>query len=206
VPNINIRIEAIRAIPVTSPLQKVGEVWIRRLLVKVRLGTRADTLDAVLDTGAPLSILSKDLWETCDQSGDISWVQYPPSESIPKGTSVSLMGGLYPYRLGLIEVTPIDNEGKQLLKREVLVQCLEANIHPTANARPVINLAIMGLTHGICDRRYLVVNSSPLNEAGTAWLQDERPVEPSLPRVVGSIAGYHYYDRHSRRCDCETSH
>ena len=205
-PSISIRFEAIRPIPLAAPLHAIGDIWVRRLIVSLWIGTRTRRLDAVLDTGAPLSILSKDIWESCERSSDFTWVQYPPPEPIPKGISVNLMGCVYPYRLGLIAVTPFDDYGKRLQVRQVLVQCLEDNIHPSPNVRSAVNLAIMGLTHGICDRRYLVVNSSPLNEAGTAWLQDERPVEPSTPRVVGSIAGYHYYDRHSRRCDCETAH
>lgn len=135
---------------------------------------------AVLDTGAPISIFSKVAWQPFASRGQIRWVSYPPAAfEVTALRTIGLLGHRYPFRLGTIPVALRDpgRGSGRLGSVDVLAQFLED--YPETPTLPSLKYPIvLGLRHGVLERRYLVFGTNRRTDGPEAWVQDERPDYP----------------------------
>ncbi len=77
----------------------------RRLFLWVKLGDEFAQRHAILDTGSPYTILSKQVWSVLHRRGSVRWVAHAPEisrrDKLPRAV---VAGGSYPFRLGRIAV------------------------------------------------------------------------------------------------------
>jgi hypothetical protein len=127
----------------------------------------------VIDTGAPLCVISRKVWNQPAVADHIEWLAYPPgapSGNLPK---LHITGRTYPFRLGRLPMEVFDLSGVSLPEVPVVAQLLEDV--PASNRPPLRVELVLGLTHGVLDERYLVVRPAADPGRREAWLQEERP-------------------------------
>ncbi len=104
----------------TLPASVGGTIYLpqRRVRAWVRLGREILPREAVVDTGAPASIFSQQVWRTFHANSDIVWIAHPPAEAgrdvLPR---IEVHGGNYPFRLGRIRLVVVDLDKNQLAPR-----------------------------------------------------------------------------------------
>lgn len=134
-----------------------------------------DPLPALLDTGAPLTIFSKAVWNPASTRGAIRWLQYDPARSTTPDQlpTTPILGVRYPYRLGVTPVVlrePAPDSGR-LAPVDVTAYFVE-DYPPTAAAPALKYPIILGLGLGVLADRFLVCGPGGGAEA---WVQDGRP-------------------------------
>jgi hypothetical protein len=116
---------------------------------------------AVIDTGAPASILPSRVWSDLDRRGDISWI----SSANPVGgpPHITVFGGRYPFRLGRIRLEIVNVGTGQLAPRDMTAICTDdPQIAPPHLQLPLI-LGLADVMHG----RTLTVEASA---DGQQWM------------------------------------
>lgn len=118
-----------------------------RLRIWVRLGRAYAARQAIVDTGAPACIFSKQVWDAFHARNDIVWVAHPPTDTdrtaLPR---VDVHGGNYPFRLGRIRLEPVNLTEGQLAPRDVLVICTEDEpVEPENDPPELPRLLLVGL-------------------------------------------------------------
>lgn len=159
---------------VHSPL----EVTTTRLGAWVRVGKDHVLRRAIIDTGAPLTIVSKSLWALPDIHEQVEWLLFRPGATSLALPTLTLSGQMYPYRVGRLPLQPYDANGASLPPVTMTAQFLEDS--PLSNRSSSSVEIILGLIHSILDNHYLVVKSSSGDGKHEAWLTDDRPVSPLL--------------------------
>lgn len=129
-----------------------------RLRVWVKVGAEYTRRQAVLDTGSPTCIFSKQVWVPLHDRGEIEWLSHPPSADIsfallPRTT---FLFGTYPFRLGRVLLQPVDLESGSLNPLPLLVQCTEDEDDALA---PLPRIFILGLA-GLLNGRTLTLSAS----------------------------------------------
>ncbi len=137
-----------------------------RLRVWARLGGEFAQRQAILDTGAPLCILSKQVWAPLHDRGSIEWLCHPPGpdagESLPR---IAVLHGIYPFRLGRLPVQLVDLGTGLLPPTTAMVQCTEDERPDAPGARPLPHLLILGMA-GLLNGRKLTLTAS---RDGPVW-------------------------------------
>ena len=122
---------------------------------------------ALIDTGAPLTVIPETVWKS--HADTIEWVGCPPGDEPPAWLrSVNgLGGGLFRCDLALVQVSFFDDELRCLSPRSIYAKCAH-----DAGALPVTLIGLGGLAF---ENRRLEIDYS----AGQAWLSEaEAPTSP----------------------------
>jgi hypothetical protein len=135
-----------------------------RLRLWVRVGGEYAQRQAVLDTGAPLTIFSKQVWAPLHARGAIEWISPAPAAGQPLSRT-TVLHGTYPIRLGRIQVQPVDLATGALRATRILVQCTEDERQQPNDPEPLPRLLIFGMAELLIGRK-LTVEVSP---DGTVW-------------------------------------
>lgn len=136
----------------------------RRIRGWVRLGRAVALRQAVFDTGAPVSMLSRAVWTELHARQLIDWASHPPGrgplEPLP---TMKVMGRVLPYRVGRIAVhlVDLDARGRELSGKPTTVLCTEDDPPTPGPYRIVIGLA------GALNGRSLLIQVS---EDGERWV------------------------------------
>ena len=121
-------------------------------------------LPAILDTGAPLSIFPFMIWNVF--ADRIRWLGQPP---VAAPRRVSILGGLFGYRLGRVRVGAVDPERRWLAPATLTALFLD----DTAGAPREV---VFGLRNRLLDRRRLrhepEPGADPEEMPGRWWLED----------------------------------
>jgi hypothetical protein len=138
-----------------------------RLFLWVKLGDEYSHRQAVLDTGAPFTILPKQVWAILHRRGSITWVAHTPGTA-PRGSLpiVVVGGSRYPFRLGRVAVQVTKLDGSELRPVPVLAQCLEDEQLTPSDPVPLRARPILGLAGGLLHGRQLLVEA---DAAGQHW-------------------------------------
>lgn len=105
-----------------------------RLEIEVLL-PNALTCTAVIDTGAPCTIISKSIWSIPGVQTLIDWLLFRPGAATPLSLpDLRVAGRQFQYRVGNISLQPIDKDGTTLPPR--LLRC--ANFWKMTFNRPSI--------------------------------------------------------------------
>lgn len=121
---------------------------------------------AVIDTGAPASILPRRVWSRLDSRGDIAWI----SSANPVGgpPHITVFGGSYPFRLGRVRLEIVNLGTGQLVLRDVTAICTDdPPITPPHLQLPLL-LGLADVMHG----RTLTVEVSADGQQWTASLSE----------------------------------
>jgi hypothetical protein len=139
-----------------------------RLEVRVQLpGSIIRT--AIIDTGAPFTIMSKSLWSLSEILDQIEWLLFRPGEMSTLSLPDLRVGGKqYLYRVGCISLTPCDVNGSSLPAIATTCKFLEDD--PQSPLSPQF---IIGLTKSLINDRYLIVKPSTISGLEQAWITDE---------------------------------
>lgn len=137
-------------VTISDPSGKVIYVPQYRLRVWVKVGAEYTRRQAVLDTGSPTCILSKQVWAPLHDRGEIEWLCHPPSAAISFASlpRTTLLLGTYPFRLGRVFIQPVDLETGSLSPLPLLVQCTEDEDDALAPLPRVFVLGLAGLLNG----------------------------------------------------------
>lgn len=156
------------AIPLQSGVILLPQ-W--RIRAWIRLGGEIPLRQAIVDTGAPVTVLSKSVWEPFHKKGVIRWVTRAPGSRGPTQTlsRVAVHGSRFPFHLGRISVQFAELSRPNALRPvEVLAQCLEDLPSATAAQTSVRRLLILGLAGGVFPTRELSVRFNSVGEPVTA--------------------------------------
>jgi hypothetical protein len=128
-----------------------------RVRAWVRLGGGLTNWVSLVDTGAPVSLVSKGVWEQLRRQGRIEWVSHAPGVQDDPGRMprVSVLGARYPYRLGRIDVELTDLGAIDLPAVRVLAQFIEDG--PATGGR-LPDVIVLGLGFGAFAGRSLVID------------------------------------------------
>ncbi|QJW96864.1 hypothetical protein [Frigoriglobus tundricola] len=126
-----------------------------------------------MDTGAPASIFSRQVWKAFHTRGDIVWIAHPPTEAsrevLPR---IDVHGGNYPFRLGRIRLVVVDLDKNQLAPRDVLVICTEDEpVDAEADPPELPRLLLIGLAD-VMNGRSLLLQVSADGQQWTAPLSE----------------------------------
>jgi hypothetical protein len=168
-----------------------------RLYTYLLLGRDPQLREAILDTGAPVSLFPIGTWEDIIEMG----VKCDAGEIIPdhqtsqldKLPLYSVAGCTYRARYAWLDVTAIDSADRvtRLAPSRVFAALFAARVKAKSDPEPRddrdgIRQIIMGLGGGILDGRYLVFSPHPDENRRRAWLQDEQPVDPTISTSISS--------------------
>ncbi|HEV3385823.1 MAG TPA: hypothetical protein VG097_13485 [Gemmata sp.] len=152
------------------------EIAKTRLQMRVLLANHPKPLNAIIDTGTPYSIVSKQLWDSPGIHDQIEWLLFPPGVKTLALPTLTLGGKVYPYRLGRLRMQPCDVSGEAWNAVSPTCQLLEDEQLP--NQPSFTPQILIGLTDSLLDQLYLVVKPSSFDGRHEAWLTDERPGHP----------------------------
>jgi len=149
-----------------------------RLEMQVRVIGFPTPLECWIDTGSPLTLVSKKVWNHETVLPRIEWILFPPGATTLRLPELTLAGRSYVYRLGRLSMEAFDSTGATLPAVPVTAQFLEDEDQPN---RPALKPALLvGLLNGIIEGRYLVIKPDSLKRE--AWLTDVRPApSPASP-------------------------
>lgn len=177
-PRVRLDVRRITAHPPQSYIERDGSVHALRLYqltTRIEIGRisqrgmpdqRTTVLDAVVDTGAPLSSFPRNIWSIFEQQ--IEWLELHDAGTSPVGPFVSIAGHRYPFRLGRIVVTVADFEGRRLTPAPILALFLDEP--PGVRPPPVL----LGLSRGILEGRRMWLGPSLDEHAGQNWWLEDR--------------------------------
>jgi hypothetical protein len=139
-----------------------------RLEVRVQLPSSI-IRTAIIDTGAPCSIMSKSLWSLSDVLDQIEWLLFRPGVATPLSLPDLRVGGKqYHYRVGCISLKPCEASGASLPAITTTCKFLEDDPQSPLNPQFII-----GLTKSVFNDRYLIVKPSTISGEEQAWITDE---------------------------------
>jgi hypothetical protein len=165
VPHVSLIVQHYADIAVPTPS---GPIYLpqRRICAFAYFGGERVMRQAVVDTGAPASILPWRLWSRLDARGDIAWISStPPAGGLPR---ITVFGGSYPFRLGRIRLEIVNVGAGQLAPRDGAVICTDdPQITPPHLQLPLI-LGLADVMHG----RTLTVEASADGQQWTAGLSE----------------------------------
>lgn len=118
--------------------------------------TEARRPEAILDTGAPLSIFPHVVWATFEDA--IQWLVQPPAAA----RRVTVLGGTWSCRLGRFRVGVVDEDGRTL--PPVMVNAFFLEPDPNAPSE-----AVVGLRSRLLDNRRLRQEDAPSGGLDQAW-------------------------------------
>lgn len=95
-----------------------------QIFVWVKLGGEYAARQAVLDTGAPCTVLSKHIWTELDRRNAVAWLAHPPGRDAELPV-LRIAGGRYGFRFGRIDIRVSSLGGDELRPVPVLVQRVE---------------------------------------------------------------------------------
>jgi len=121
---------------------------------------------AVIDTGAPASILPWRVWSDLDKRGDIAWI----TSTSPVGgpPHITVFGGSYPFRLGRIRLEVVNVGTGQLASRDVTAICTDDPQTAPPHLQLPLILGLADVMHG----RTLTVEASADGQQWTATLSE----------------------------------
>lgn len=122
-------------------------------------------IDAVLDTGAPLTILGFTHWSRF--ADELRWLAQPPTAS-GEPRRLVVAGGRWTYRLAQARFGATDGQRRWLPAVWSPVLCLDAN--PATD-----NLALLGLRTPLLERRRLRHSGNTPDDLPIWWLEDDTP-------------------------------
>lgn len=122
-------------------------------------------IDAVVDTGAPISTLGYGRWSRF--AADIRRLDQPPTAT-GQPRRLSLLDGRWTYRLARVRLGATDDQKRWLPAAWTPVLCLDAN--PATD-----NLALLGLRTPLLDRRRLRHSGDTPDDLPIWWLEDDIP-------------------------------
>lgn len=149
-----------------------------RVFAKIEIAGWVWTVDALLDTGAPVTILSKAAWLRTQNAGAIRWLQYDPARFPDPGRlpTTPILGANYPYRLGVLPVVLREPPPSPNRLGPVDVTAYFLEDYPPTAAVPALKYPIiLGLGQGVMADRFLVCGPGGRTGAAEAWVQDGRP-------------------------------
>jgi hypothetical protein len=144
----------------TNPPVTLGQL---RVFVWVKLGAETAHRQAVVDTGAPFTILPKQVWSALDQRRAVEWVAHPPGIG-GRLPVIQIAGAPYDYRLGRVDVQVARLDGAELRPVPVLVLCVEDD--PGDGRRRMKGRAVLGLAGGLLHGRRLTLEA---DDTGAKW-------------------------------------
>lgn len=115
-----------------------------------RAGDSRERFDAIVDTGAPLSMFPHAFWSLfpSDAYERLNPANVPSGQTFPTGL---LIGGRYEYEFGRVWVGVIDDDGRRLPALPVVAQLMRPG-HTLG--RPIIGMSESVLTGRTLTRRY----------------------------------------------------
>jgi hypothetical protein len=168
VPNVSLSVLANTGVTV---LAAGGTVHLpqRQICAWAYFGTERWMRQAVIDTGAPASILPFRIWDGLNQRGDIAWIGAAPP-AVPAGGAphVTVFGGRYPFWLGRVRLELVDSGGGGLPARDVLAICTD---DPQTVAPPLRLPLVVGLAD-VMNGRSLLLRVSADGQQWTAVLSE----------------------------------
>ena len=120
-------------------------------------------IDAVVDTGAPLTTFGHERWSPF--ATDIRWLDQP-STATGQPRRLTLLGGRWTYRLAQVRLGATDDQNRWLPAVWTPTLCLDAN--PATD-----NLALLGLRTPLLDRRRLRHSGNTPDDLPIWWLEDD---------------------------------
>jgi hypothetical protein len=177
-PRVQLAVKRDHGVRFDDRINTAVDVEAYRIYAELEFGQPPMRLRAVIDTGAPISILSKIAWQPLASLGLIRWLSYSPA-LVPTSElkTVPLLAKQYPFRIGVIPAVLCDASpgAGRLARVDVLVQCLE-DWPPTPAAPGLFEYPIvLGLRSGVLEGRYLVFGTDRRTGVPEAWVQEERP-------------------------------
>jgi hypothetical protein len=172
-PKIRLRFTLHKRLMLSDGVNPPVEIAKIRLEAGVRIAQFPMAQSAVIDTGAPLSLVSKQLWDLVGIRDHIEWILFPPGVQILSLPTLTIGGRTYAYRLGRLIVQPFDSTGQSLNTVKLMCQLVEDD--PIPNRPSLSPKIIIGLKHGLFDKNYLVVKTSNQDGQDESWLTDELP-------------------------------
>lgn len=132
-----------------------------RLRPWVKLGSDYQSRQAVFDTGAPCTLLSKRAWVKLAARGEVNWVLHAPNETADRDLpKTELLGAPRQYRIGRVRVSLVDGN-RDCDLGFVLALCLTTD----SVAGAVSASVILGMCE-VLNGRTVLVQASP---DGAKW-------------------------------------
>lgn len=126
---------------------------------------------AIIDTGAPYTLISKSIWSLPSVQAHIDWLLFRPEVVTPISLpDLRVAGKQYYYRIGNISLQPIDEDGTSLPAITTTCKLLEDDSPSLFNPQFII-----GLTRSLLNDSYLVIKPSAVEGHDEAWLTSDTP-------------------------------
>lgn len=163
-PNVSLTVSYSTGVTVPTPR---GSLYLpqRRIYAFAYFGSERSVRQAVIDTGAPASILPWRVWSDLDKRGDVTWIGGTNPGS---GPHITVFGANHTFRLGRVRLEIVDFGTGQLAPRDVTVICTDDPQIAPPNLQLPLVLGLADVMHG----RTLRVEASADGQRWTASLSE----------------------------------